>query len=300
MTGVPVIPISLGMSSNSPCVFWRNRRHPSSGVDERGMPKGRAGASVGVEREHGIVLGRDVDHVVDALPRNGDVRDVERRCEGVAVELVVEQLAEAGRVHVRRRENGLLEVLARAQVVVVECELAGVVRDVRCRVARKAAIGRARRDRVRAGLRRSRVRACAGDRSRAARPADDTVDRPGHRGRSAPWQRGRILLGLTRRQSHLSRCHQKPCEGGRDVGVGPQRTVGIDPANPVRVARRSGDTRVAERRAGGSRDLRIGTAGDPLAALDTVARHAGSGRRRSPGEIDLGRALAGRGEVGRR
>src|SRR6185295_10536842 len=86
-------------------------------VDEADLPERGGRLAVGVEGVDRVVLGGDVDDVVDA-GRGGDAGDVERLGVGVAVQRVGGDLPELLRVHVRARERGLARVLALPRVVV--------------------------------------------------------------------------------------------------------------------------------------------------------------------------------------
>ena len=138
-------------------VVGRNRRDAVGRVDEAVLPERRRASAVGVVRVDAVVLGRDVHDVVRPLPRDGDVLHVERRGVGDAVEREREELPEARRVDVRRREHGLVQVLPGAHVVVVVREHPGVVRRVGRRDAGERLVLRRRGDRVRSRRRRRGV-----------------------------------------------------------------------------------------------------------------------------------------------
>ena len=78
MTGVPVMPISFGMSPVSPVTAGGIGVTPAAGLMNESFQSGVLLSPVGVERIDTVVLGRDDDDVVDSLPRHADVLDVER------------------------------------------------------------------------------------------------------------------------------------------------------------------------------------------------------------------------------
>ena len=84
---------------------------------ERPQRRGRRRV-VGVEGVDGVVLGRDVDHVVDLRVGHRQTADVERLRIDLSVDGAREQQAELGGVDVGGRQLGLLQVRARASVVV--------------------------------------------------------------------------------------------------------------------------------------------------------------------------------------
>ena len=65
------------------------------------------------------MLGCDVDHVVNAFSRNGEIENVKRLRVNLSIGRNNEEFAELVKVNVRRRENCLAQVLAGPCVVVV-------------------------------------------------------------------------------------------------------------------------------------------------------------------------------------
>ncbi len=111
-------------------VGGRHGRDAGGRVGEAVVPERRAAAAVGVEGVDAVVFGRRDRHVVEALAGDVHVLDVQRRGQRQPVERIAEALAEAGRLHVRGGQRGLVQVLARAQVVVVVGEHALIVAHV--------------------------------------------------------------------------------------------------------------------------------------------------------------------------
>ena len=65
------------------------------------------------------MLGRDVDHVMNAVSRNGQIGNVKRLRIDLPVGRNNEKLAELVKVNVRKRQNRLAQILAGACAVVV-------------------------------------------------------------------------------------------------------------------------------------------------------------------------------------
>ena len=104
----------------------RDRRDPVGRVGEAVDPQRLGicpGVAVGIEGVDRVVLGGDEGDVVHgAVDRQA--RHVQRLGVDVAVDRLREEQAEVGRVHIRRRECRLVEVVAREVRIVV------VLRDV--------------------------------------------------------------------------------------------------------------------------------------------------------------------------
>ena len=170
------MPISLGMSPVSPGVDGRNSCDARRGVGEVHMPQRRAAPVVGVERIDAVVLCRDDDDVVDALSGDVHVLHVERRGERQAVQWIAEQLPERRLIDVRRRQNRLVEILARPHVVVVIGEGARVVTHVDGCIGSLSPGGC--RDGMPADGAWRRVEAAGRDRPNGGVAAGHAVDRP--------------------------------------------------------------------------------------------------------------------------
>jgi hypothetical protein len=75
----------------------------------------------GIERVDAVLVGGDVDHVVDAAAWNRHAGDIERLRVDLVVDRAFEQLAEFAHVDVGRREHRFVEVGASAGGVVMVC-----------------------------------------------------------------------------------------------------------------------------------------------------------------------------------
>jgi hypothetical protein len=83
------------------------------------LPQGRRlGRIVGVEGVHAVVLGGHVHHVV-RRPLDAHILHIKRLGIDLAVHRAPEQLAKAARVHVRRVQHALAQVLPRAPRIIV-------------------------------------------------------------------------------------------------------------------------------------------------------------------------------------
>ena len=137
-------------------IVGRNSRHSGRRIDEARLPQRRRALSIGVERVDAVVLRRGIDDISETDPGNVHVGDIQCRRVHRAIQLPGEQLAEDRRIDGSRRQDGLVEVRARAEIVVVMREFSSIGRDVdRC-------IGRLRQVRA-----RCRHRVHAGDCSAA-------------------------------------------------------------------------------------------------------------------------------------
>ena len=108
ITGVPVIPISFGMSPVSPVSAGGIGLTPADGLMNESFQSGVLLPPVGVEGVDGVVLRRDVNDVVYALAGDRDVLHVERRGERQPVERIAEQLPEAVVFTFDRRQDRLV------------------------------------------------------------------------------------------------------------------------------------------------------------------------------------------------
>ena len=75
--------------------------------------------AIGVERIHGVELGRDEEDIVSAFPWNLNAAEEERLSIDISVHVQGEELSKVLNVHIAGRQFGLVEIRARARVVVL-------------------------------------------------------------------------------------------------------------------------------------------------------------------------------------
>src|SRR5579885_2192431 len=121
ITGVPVMP-SSGEIMEQPEMSATPTVVTPGGSDETVMPERRgvpSGTGIRVECVDAIVLGGHENNIVDALTRNTHQGHVERLSIDLPVHRAREDLAEPGRIHVGKSQDGFLQVLPGTGEVIV-------------------------------------------------------------------------------------------------------------------------------------------------------------------------------------
>ena len=57
------------------------------------------------------MLGRDIDHIMDPISRDREIRNIKRLRVNLSISWNDKKFAELAKIDVRRRENGLVQIL---------------------------------------------------------------------------------------------------------------------------------------------------------------------------------------------
>ena len=109
----------------------------STGRKKTFLPKRSGHCSVGVKRVDAIVFGGDIHHIVHTQASDIQTLHIERFRVNLPVHRVLEKLAELSRIHIPGGEDGFIQVLPRAAVVIVIHEGSRIARNHdrdRCRL----------------------------------------------------------------------------------------------------------------------------------------------------------------------